>query len=282
MPGYNNTGLPRSEDIVLGRGSLHFAELDATTGKPKGFRHLGNCTAFNITMDVETLEHENSRSGVRSVDREIILKQKVGVSITLDENSHQNLALWVSGEATNDNTNPARTTQTNRAINGTNGAFKTFSYELTDATGKRLVDINPANLSVRTDVGGTPTPLAQGTDYTVDAKWGIIFLTLTGAHNDGDLIDYTYTTTGSEAPVDEVNILSKASVSGFLRFIEINAANNDAQQVMDLHSVTLKADGEMQRIGDEFSAMTLTGTAERNETGFPDAPVGKFYTHADT
>jgi hypothetical protein len=75
MPGVNTTGKPQTTDIRLGRGALHFAALDPTTRKPLGFRHLGNCIALTLNVESETLEHFSSRTGVRSVDKEIILSQ---------------------------------------------------------------------------------------------------------------------------------------------------------------------------------------------------------------
>ena len=290
MPGVNTTGKPQITDVRLGRGALHFALLDAVTRKPLGFRHLGNCTAFTLNVESETLEHLSSRTGVRSVDKEIILSQKVGVSMTLDELNYQNLALFLSGTSTKGVANPAATTVAGRLI--TADAYKGFSYEMVNASGGRLFDLSAngvgaALLTVRTGGaawGTGTTDLVEGTDYEVDRKWGTIFLLSTGVtHVEGANLWFQYTTsgTGAEKVVDQVDILTQASISGFLRYVSINAANNDKQENLDLHSVTLKADGELPMISDEFSTLTLTGSAERNETGYPTSPVGRFYTHAD-
>jgi hypothetical protein len=280
MPGVNLTGKPQTSDLVLGRGSLNFALLDATTKKPLGFRHLGNCTNFALTMETEVLEHFSSRTGIRSIDREIILTQKCGVSITLDENSYQNLALWLSGAATAAVTNPARTTVTNQLISSS--AFKGFTYQLVNSSGDRLMDTATGTLVVKAGpTTGQENTLTLGTDYEHDSKWGLIFLIPGGGVTDTWKVTYTYTTASNEKAIDTVDILTQTKISGFLRFIMINAANSDKQEILDLHSVTLKADGEMQRIGDEFASMTFTGSAERNEVGYPTSPVGKLYFHAD-
>jgi hypothetical protein len=250
--------------------------------KPLGFRHLGNCTKFSLTPEVETLEHESSRTGVRVIDREITLKQKMTLAITLDECNFQNWALWASGTSTADSANGASAALTNRAIAGGAAAYKGYYYELTDASGVRLMDITAADLSVRTDVGGTPATLPQGTGYTVDTKWGLIFLPSTSTHVDGHTLDFSYTSaTAVEKAVDMVDMMTQSTISGFLRFKLINAANSDKEMIVDLHSVTLKAEGEMELIGDEFASIGLTGAAERNEIGYPTSPVGRIYYHAD-
>mgnify|MGYP003556750194 FL=1 len=70
--------------------------------------------------------------------------------------------------------------------------------------------------------------------------------------------------------------------SYFLRFKGINPANNDRKFLLDLHSVSLAADGDFNWLGEEFAEMTLTGVAGRNELGYPSSPVGNIYIHGDS
>ena len=284
MPGVNLTGLPQSSDIVLGRGALYFALLDPTTRKPLGFRHLGNATAFTLNVESETLEHFSSRTGIKSIDRELVLSQKCGVSLTLDEINFQNIALFLSGTATAGVANPATSSISQALI--TSAGYEGYSYDLLNASGARIYDTT-GTLTVKSGaVGGGyagATTRALNTDYTVDSKWGTIHMVYGGGFTDGHAIwiDYTPAGGGAEKAVDQVDLMTQTSIAGFLRFKMINAANSDKQMLLDLHSVTLKADGEMPLISDEFTTMTLTGSAERNETGYPTSPVGRFYTHAD-
>lgn len=282
MPGINRTGLPQTTDYYLGRGSLHAGVIDATTGKPAHFRHLGNALAFSLNSEIETLEHHNSRSEIKAVDREIVLSQKIGITLILDEATNfENLAFFLSGSATKDTANAARVTVTDQLAHA--DAAKGFSYELVNSTGVRLYDINPGSLVVRSG-GASPgtTLLVENTDYTVDAKWGTIFLLTTGVtHSDGENLWFTYTSAGTEKLVDVVDMLTTSKRSIFLRFKSINAANDDKQMLVDLHSVTLKADGDLNLIGEEYAEITLTGVAEKNELGYPLAPVGRIYSHTD-
>lgn len=285
MPGVNRTGKPSTSDIYLGRGRVLLATLDTTTQKPHHFRHVGNTTAFSLNVESEKLEHQNSRSGVKAIDREITLSQKVGITLTLDEVlNFENLAQFLSGTAEKDVANIASAgDQTDVLLHA--DAVKGRSYQLVDSSGGRLYDIstNTAHLTVKSGSGavGAASTLTPGTDYEVDYKWGMVFLLSTGAHVDGNNLWFSYDSQGSEKVVDQVTMLTQSKQSVFLRFIGINPANSDKEILVDLHSVSLSADGELPLIGEEFSTLTLVGVAERNETGYPTAPVGRIYTHGD-
>lgn len=286
MPGINRTGKPDTRDIYLGRGRVLLASLDPTTLKPVHFRHIGNCPGFVLNVESEKLEHQNSRSGVRSIDREITLSQKVGITITLDEVlNFDNLAYFFSGTAEKDVANAATsTTVTDRLLHA--DALKGRSYELTTSGGARLYDLSPtvAHLVVKSGSGavGAAATLVEGTDYEVDRKWGMVHLLSTSStFVDGHNLWFSYTSQASEKPIDQVTLLTQSKLSVFLRFIGINPANSDSEVCVDLHSVSLSADGELPLIGEEFGTLNLTGTAERNETGYPTAPVGRIYHHGD-
>lgn len=293
MPGVNLTGKPSTQDIYLGRGSVELALIGAD-GKPYEFRHVGNSNTLNLTVESEKLEHQSSRSGVRAIDREIVLSQKIGITLTTDESTNfENLAAFLSGTATAAVTNPA-TGASETDLQIVDSVALGRSYNLVDASGGRLMDIDasgtPLNFSgasggelvAGTTTAGSGTTLVAGTDYELDATWGTFFILSTAPNvTAGDKIWFSYTGQGSEKAVDEVNMLTVSKQSAFLRFKGINPANSDKQILVDLHSVSLSADGELPLIGEEFAQLTLTGVAERNETGFPSAPVGKIYYHSD-
>lgn len=284
MAGINRTGKPRSADYLLGRGSIEIAPLDSVTGKPLGFRHLGNCTAFSLNIESEKLEHQNSRTGVRTIDREIVLSQKVNVSVTLDEAlNFENLALFFAGTASTI-TNPAAAGGVTDQLVIQAGA-EGRSYELRKSDGSRLMDINSGSLTVKsgTFVGGAgaATTLTGAGNIEIDPVWGTIFIPSGSSFVDGHAIWFSYTSAGTEKAVDMVTLQTTSKVSYFLRFKAINPADNDRKILLDLHSVSLAADGDFNWIGEEFAELTLTGVAERNETGYSTAPTGRIYYHGD-
>ena len=278
MPGLNTTGVPTTTDYNLGRGAIYFASIDANK-QPQGFRHLGNASAFAINLESESIEHQSSRQGLRLVDKEVLVSQKAGVSMTLEEINFQNVALFLSGSAVDNVTNPA--------AGGNILEFEMYSaankgewYDLIDDSGDRLYDIVAGNLTI--EYGAGPgTALTQGTDYTVDAVMGRIFLVSTGAHVDGEALRMAYTSATTEQTLDQVRGLTQTSIAGAVKFIAQNPANSDAQTEYEFHSVTLKAEGDFSLIGDEFTEMQLTGTAESASDAFPNSPVVTITTHAD-
>lgn len=284
MPGVNTSGKPSTENLYLGRGSIELAVINPTTYKPYDFRMIGNANAFSLNLETEKLEHQSSRSGVRTVDREIILQQKVGVSITMDEvMNFDNLAVFLSGQAEKGVANAAAAGNFSDVLQ-VSAAKKGRSFSLVTAAGARLFDARGTIVVKSGALGGgagSATTLTAGTHYEIDRVWGTIFLLEAATHTDGHAIWASYTSLGTEAVVDQVTMLTVSKTSAFLRFKGINPANSDRKVLVELHSVSLSADGELGLIGEEFGEMSLTGVAERNEIGFPTAPTGRVYYHAN-
>jgi len=92
----NLTGTPNTDDYQLGRGKLYFAEPGdaAVLG---GMRDLGNVPEFQISAETETIEHQSSRRGLKVTDQELIISQKLNVSLSLDEINFDNLKLFMLG-----------------------------------------------------------------------------------------------------------------------------------------------------------------------------------------
>lgn len=274
MPGINTTGRANPNDYNLGRGKVYFSSLGTSppsTDLPLGYRDLGNATEFNVTVESETLEHQSSREGLKVVDKEVIVSQKLSLSVTLDEVNFQNLALFMSG-ATASHTNATTPTLTTVAANTHLG--EGYWMDLVDQNGVRCYDVASVAFDV-TEHGGAGT---VDTDFLLDKPMGRIFL-IVGQSNlsnvtAADDIKYTVTMAASKpASVDEVRGLTQTSIAGALKFVAENPANADAETEFEFHKVSLKAEGDFGLISDEFSTMTLTGAAEKNEVSSPSSPT---------
>lgn len=265
MPGLNTTGTPNTKDYNLGRGIVMFALLEDDL--PGAYRDLGNAPEFNITTEVDTLEHESSRGGLRVVDKEVVVSQKMSLSVTIDEVNMENMALFFSGDTAS---------FTNAAIAGfaehemISSVVLGRHYDIVNASNARAYDITSAAITVQ--VGATT--LVEDTDYTLDKAMGTIFF-LSSATNvtAGDAIDVTLQGRPAAAAVDEVRALTSSSVSGALKFISINPAADDAKTEYQFHKVSLKATGDYALIGNEWTTMQLEGVAEKNETASPLSPT---------
>lgn len=275
--GLNTTGLPNTGDYNLGRGIVYVAELLLGVPDDAGWRDLGNAPEFNVTNEVETLEHQSSRQGLKVTDKEVIISQKVSLAFQLDEINFQNLALLFSGSSVSEpDINPAIAgfgpiDQTSVA-----GATLGRYYDIRDGiaqTGLRAYDIDKTLLTVN-ETSGAPVLLVEDVDYTVDEKMGRVFL-LTGAVNiiDGEPFSVTLTADAGAASADEVRALTQTNVTVALKFIAENPANNDVQREYQFHQVGLKADGDFALIGDEFTTMGFTAVAEAQPLADPDSPT---------
>lgn len=252
--GLNTTGAANTNDYRIGRGTLYAAPLDAVTGRPHEYRDLGNVSDFVLTLSTDKQEHSSSRSGLKVVDKSVVINQKLTLKITLDELNFDNLALFFSGSTSATVANASAITSQAHSFYG-----KGRWYDVMDASGNRAYDC--ATITVAT--------MTLGTDFTVDLKMGRIFVLSTSAGAWGSSaspvsLNVTTTLSGQDTTLDEVKALTQSSISLALKFISQNPVNGDNQEEYQFHQVTLSADGDLSLIGDDFSNVTLSGTAEKN------------------
>lgn len=92
---------PNIENYTLGKGVPYFARL-LSPGVFDAERDLGNAPSFSINVDIETLEHFSSRSGINRKDLEVISQISPNVSFVLDEINADNLELIFLGTSVED------------------------------------------------------------------------------------------------------------------------------------------------------------------------------------
>lgn len=276
MAGPNTTGVPKTEDYNLGRGVLYFAELDSTTQRPIAYRDLGNSPDFKISIDLESLEHQSSRQGLKVVDKQVVISQKCSVTFSLDEVNHENLSAFFSGE---------KSTHTNVSVAGfaehlmvADGDLEVGRwYDIVNSSGSRAYDIDATKLNVDTNETVQVT-LVKDTDYTLDATMGRIFIKSTStkaatAISAGKGLQVTLTADATAAAVNEVRTLNSTGIIGALKFIGANPADEDKQTEYQFHKVTLKASGEFALIGDDWTQMTFSAAAESNTLASSTSPT---------
>ena len=83
---------PSTLNYFEGKGVASFkAEGEMT------YRDLGNAPSFQLSPAIETRSHFSSRTGTRTEDRRDTVSRTLNVSLTLDEITLDNLALFFSG-----------------------------------------------------------------------------------------------------------------------------------------------------------------------------------------
>ena len=281
MPGRNPEGTHTTEDYNLGRGKAYFSELDAN-GLPGAYRDLGNVTELNISVEKEELDHQSSREGLKQIDKTVVLSQKVTISsLVMDELNFENIAFFFSGSASQE-ANAAQTGVPSPSGNLT-VTTKGRWYELyegasgqptTDCQGARIYDIG--TVSIQSAEG---TAMVEGTDFDVNEAMGMIFVRYAGAMDAGDY-DVTIAANASGAAnIDVMKALQTSAIEGALKFISENPASLDHQYEWQFHKVKLSAEGDVPLIGDDWTTLTMSGTAEQNSTADPDSPTLTITTH---
>ncbi len=282
--GLNTTGTPNTADYLLGRGTIYVSELTAGRPGAGGWRNLGNAPEMNIAVEVETLEHQSSLEGLATIDKEVVISQKVTISFQLDETNFQNMALFLSGAAVAEpDVNPAVAGY--GPIEVTDSAVLGVWYDLhvgAGRTGIRAYDIDATKLTLN-ESSGAPVLLTEGTDYTVDEKNGRVFILSTAADlAAGEPFTATLTAdAGAEAP-DEVRALTQTNVLVALKFISKNPANSDQEVEYQFHQINLKPEGDFGGITDDFSVMGFSGVAETQALGDPNSPTLTIRKHLNS
>lgn len=272
-----NTSSPNN--YALGRGKLYFSAL-VNSLPSGGWRDLGNCPTFTINSEEETLEHKSSRSGLAVVDKKLTISRTTNISFDLDELTFDNLADWFSGDAVADAYSIDLDLTDSNLLTATNYVANKW-YEMKTPGGARIYELDQGSTSyIIEQTNPSDATLTAGTDYLIDEEAGLLMILSTGAANPA-LDDIKLTVTGGlTATMDEVRAFAQGSVTGALKFVAINPANNDAVREFQFHQVTLASDGDLSLIGDEITTMNLTGVAERNIAADADSPFLTIRTHS--
>lgn len=281
MPGQNPAGTHTTDDYSLGRGKAFFASLDAND-LPIEYRDLGNVVELNISVEKEELDHQASREGLKVIDKTVVLSQKVTISsLVMDELNFENIAFFFSGSASAE-ANAGQTgvpTPSNNLTVVTQGRWYDL-YEdatgkpTTDSQGKRIYDIGAVTIQ---SAEGTASVLT--TDYLVDSVMGRIFVVDGGNMDAGDYDITIAANASSAATVDVMKALTGSATEGALKFISENPASGDHQYEWQFHKTKLSAEGDVPLIGDEWTTLTVSGTAEQNAIADPDSPTLTVTTH---
>lgn len=204
--------MEKANNYILGRGKYYFNQFAPGTQVGTGERYFGNAPAGTINVQANTLDHYNSDSPIKEIDDSVTLQVDRKGTITTDNVSPENLALWFFGSASALTQTPG-TALTDTFPKVTAGMFYQLGASITNPTGVR----NVANVVVKDDATPSPTTFVLGTDYNVDLALGRVEVLEGGAIVSGTTnLVVTYDTTASTRQ----RIISGTNpIEGSLRFI---------------------------------------------------------------
>lgn len=230
------TYAPTPENLLLNRGAGYFAEYTgATLG---GEENLGTLDQLAIQVAQETKEKYENLTSQSALYDSVVIRTNYTLNITGGEFSLGNIRrLLAGGDGT--------LTQTSGTVNDetvTTNAQLGLWYPLKKRKVSNVV------VTVGTEVK------AEGTDYTVDATSGRIFIVPTGTIAKGDavVVDYAYATLNLET----IEAGKQPQKYAMFRFISEPVRGHRYEVIIPKVQVT--ADGEFGLITDDYGTWTLT------------------------
>jgi len=228
---------------TVGRGKVYLSTFKTGTHTPAGFRYVGNSPSWSINITSDKLEHFSSDSGVRQKDKSVTLQTNRTGTLTLDDINAENLALFFFGSQTT-LAQTSATAQTETFPNVKLGHYYQVGITTGNPTGARSLT------NVVVSVAGTPKTL--GTDYTVDATRGRIYLLETGTIAANATILVTY----DRSAVSRKQIISGSTeIEGALQYIADNPDGEDNDFYMPY--VKISANGDFNLKGDDWLQLPL-------------------------
>ncbi|HEY8562794.1 MAG TPA: hypothetical protein VIL74_20620 [Pyrinomonadaceae bacterium] len=193
-----------------GRGEFFLGEIDADGNLLAG--ESFHCPEFEIEVEQERLQHENTSNAVAALDLDIVIKHMPKCRFVIDTFSESILANALSGEA---------------SVVETGNSFSAKAFPNPVVVGKTYpVPGGYSNLEsfTMTDSAGTPATPTAGTHYSVDLPKGLVkFL---------NLGSFTQPFKAAGAEVDGYKAISIATIGTVLRFgrfAGINLADEENQ-----------------------------------------------------
>lgn len=222
-----------------GQGRVYIGARDAA-GNPQGLSYVGNVPELKVSLSVETLEHQESTSGQRLTDLQLIKTKKGEFACTLEELIATNLSLALYGATADQGTGTVTAEALPNPV--TPGSLYLLNYQ------------NVSTVVVK-DSSATPQilPAAQ---YSVNEKHGSISIldaTTGGPYVEPFTVDYAYATAQVTA------MFTQPLPERWVRFEGLNTADSNREVVIDLYRVAINPAKELSVITDDLLKFELSG-----------------------
>lgn len=240
-----------------GQGKVSIAPLNAQ-GQPGVFRWVGNVPDFKPSFDTNKIEHKESSTGQRLLDKVITTENKAKISAELEDWSPENLALAVRGAV-------------NKVASGTVAALNAIVSPAALAVGDvwALPNQKLTNVVIK-DSNATPATVAAS-KYKLDADFGTLtMLDVTG-------FTLPFTATYSFDAVDNIAFFTQSIQEVAVRFEGVNTADNNKKVLVEIYRVALDPTKDLGLITNDLGKFQLEGSALIDTTK-PDNDLvfGKF------
>lgn len=233
---------------VIPRGRVFFDRFDQA-GHPTGERYLGNCPGFTVEIKSEKAEHYSSESGLRQKDMSIVVQVDRTGTLTVDNLSLDNLALFIAGDlATLAQAADSAVVEELDVIQG--------RYYQLGVTAQSPVGARDISGLVVTGTDSSATTYVEDEDYAVDAALGRVQILVGGAiaaTGTPETAEFAYAQAASAWDLAATGTVSE--LRGAIRFVADNASGDNRDVYMP--TVSLAPTGELKLVADDtdFNAM---------------------------
>ena len=251
-----------TQKYTLGRGEVFFNKFKPGTNIGEGERYLGNTPEYSLTNDVETLDHFNSDRGLREKDESVLLEISSSGSMTCDNISGDNVALFFLGNLLTKSSTSV-TAQKEVFTSWKRGYTMQLGTTDTTPTGVRKVSnvkvgkaASGATIDMSSDINSMSgvTVIDAAGNYEVDTELGRLYLEPTSAEINGDIKLVVQFDVAAQSR--QMVVSSNDVVQGSLRFVAHNAKGENKDYFFP--KVTLSPDGDYNLKGDDWQSMGFT------------------------
>ncbi len=242
------------------QGRVYLGELDAN-GNPINVKPVGNVSEMALQLNTETVDHYESMSGQRLLDDQLMTQKTATLSLTAEEWTKESMALCLYGKPYD--------VEAGTAVAGEVVGAATL------VVGERyfLAHQNVETVAVE-DSSATAVTLVEGTDYTVDTKYGAIqMLRLAdGATTFTGPLKVTYQT----GATSNISMFTAPAPERYLRFEGVNTANGDAPVLLELFRVKFSPVSDLGLISNEYNSFQMSGGVLADTNKPSDGELGQF------
>lgn len=239
-----------------GQGRVYLAERDAN-GNPLDLRWVGNVPDLSVELKVEKKSHNESHSGQRLKDFELITAKEGGLKCTLEEFSKENLALVLYGA--------------HEAVSAGDVTNEAFAAGVVAGSMRLLANQFASNVVI-TDSTGTPKTLDPAQYKVHDHQGAVEFLDITTGGPYVQPFKAAYT----KGAAVRTAMFKTAQPQLWLRFDGVNTADGNKRVVVDLYKVSIDPSKNLSFIGNDLQKFELTGMVLADTSKDADGELGQF------
>lgn len=273
-----------NDNLVVGRGRVYFDQL--IKGVYQGERYLGNTPDFSMSTSVDKLDHFSSDRGLRQKDKSINLETTRSLSLTTDNISVENVALFFAGTVLS--SLQSAQTGVQEKVNGGSKVMRGRQYQLGVSADYPMGQggIKPetfnivyadASASISTGSGDISTlpgvTVLPPENYELDANSGSLWIETDAPDIVGDVqlvVSYDRAASSREVVISTDNV-----VEGALRFVSDNPEGENMSYYFP--KVSISPDGDYALKGDDWQQIGFTA-----EVLVRDCNTQAVYAYRDT